>query len=105
MYIFYKVLFSAKIILFSLAICFNLLYTIRGAKKYKSIQHIVYIEEVREGGVIVEQAYRGFLGTAWKEQIDVRDFIQQNYTPYEGDETFLAGATARTEALNRKYEE
>lgn len=52
----------------------------------------------------MEQAYRGFLGTAWKEQIDVRDFIQQNYTPYEGDESFLAGATARTEALNRKYD-
>ncbi|WP_407058057.1 hypothetical protein, partial [Klebsiella variicola] len=31
-------------------------------------------------------------GTAWQTQIDVRDFIQHNYTPYEGDESFLAPA-------------
>ncbi|MGB8601719.1 MAG: formate C-acetyltransferase [Rhizomicrobium sp.] len=40
-----------------------------------------------------------FLGTVWKNEIDVRDFIQQNYTPYEGDESFLAPATERTKAL------
>lgn len=45
----------------------------------------------------------GFLGGAWTERIDVRDFIQRNYTPYEGDAGFLAGATARTKALNEKY--
>ncbi|WP_062519883.1 formate C-acetyltransferase [Demequina silvatica] len=41
-------------------------------------------------------AWRGFTTGAWCDGIDVRDFIQKNYTPYEGDDTFLAGATART---------
>ena len=35
----------------------------------------------------------------WCESIDVRDFIQQNYTPYDGDESFLADATERTQQL------
>ncbi|MGC6745532.1 hypothetical protein ACP0HM_18445 [Escherichia coli] len=34
-----------------------------------------------------------FKGTDWKNEINVRDFIQHNYTPYEGDESFLAEAT------------
>jgi len=37
-----------------------------------------------------------FQGFTWKREINVRDFIQTNYTPYEGDETFLAGPTDRT---------
>ena len=32
----------------------------------------------------------------WTHEIDVRDFIQKNYTPYTGDESFLSGATERT---------
>lgn len=44
-------------------------------------------------------AWRDFKGTDWKEKVDVRDFIQNNYTPYEGDDSFLAGPTARTEQL------
>jgi len=43
--------------------------------------------------------WRGFHGTVWRERIDVRDFIQDNYTPYEGDAAFLAPATERTVAL------
>jgi len=41
----------------------------------------------------------GFEGRLWKEQIDVRDFIQNNYTPYDGDESFLAGPTEATDKL------
>src|SRR5262245_60534237 len=41
-------------------------------------------------------AWRGFLPGAWQSRLDVRDFIQRNYTPYEGDASFLAGATDRT---------
>ena len=37
-----------------------------------------------------------FKGFTWKREINVRDFIQNNYTPYEGDESFLAGPTERT---------
>ncbi|MFI6639363.1 formate C-acetyltransferase [Streptomyces sp. NPDC050504] len=44
-------------------------------------------------------AWEGFEGGRWREAIDVRDFVQRNYTPYEGDGSFLAGPTARTTAL------
>ncbi len=42
---------------------------------------------------------RAFAPGDWTETIDVRDFIQRNYTPYDGDSTFLSGATERTEAV------
>ncbi|MFF5955779.1 formate C-acetyltransferase [Streptomyces luteogriseus] len=45
------------------------------------------------------EAWRGFVGTGWREHVDVRDFIQANYTPCEGDSTFLAGPTERTLAV------
>ncbi|WP_345656485.1 formate C-acetyltransferase [Streptomyces siamensis] len=41
-------------------------------------------------------AWRGFAGTGWREHIDVRAFIQANYTPYEGEASFLTGPTDRT---------
>ena len=41
-------------------------------------------------------AWEGFVTGPWTEDIDVRDFIQRNYTPYEGDASFLAGATDKT---------
>ena len=44
-------------------------------------------------------AWEGFLGGAWQNEINVRDFIQNNYTPYEGDASFLAPATERTNKL------
>ena len=47
-------------------------------------------------------AWRNFNGDLWKEDIDVRDFIQKNYTPYDGDESFLEGPTdATTELWNQ----
>ena len=48
------------------------------------------------------EAWEGFKGQTWKDEINVRDFIQQNYTPYEGDGAFLAGATERTNKLMGK---
>ncbi|PVZ83204.1 formate C-acetyltransferase [Serratia sp. S1B] len=47
-------------------------------------------------------AWQGFKGITWKEEINVRDFIQHNYTLYEGDETFLAEATPATRTLWEK---
>ena len=44
-------------------------------------------------------AWRAFVMGPWQDGIDVRDFIQRNYTPYEGDASFLQGATARTSAI------
>jgi len=46
-------------------------------------------------------AWDGFRGGLWRDAVDVRDFIQQNYTPYEGDGAFLAGPTERTTAVWR----
>ena len=43
-------------------------------------------------------AWAGFVSGPWQDGIDVRDFIQRNYTPYAGDDAFLAGPTARTHA-------
>ncbi|MFD5818604.1 formate C-acetyltransferase [Streptomyces sp. NPDC127038] len=50
----------------------------------------------------VRSAWDGFRGGLWRDEINVRDFIQQNYTPYEGDSSFLAGPTERTTAVWKK---
>ena len=46
-----------------------------------------------------QKAWRGFREGLWQKEIDVRDFIQQNYQPFEGDESFLAPATDRTKQI------
>lgn len=46
-----------------------------------------------------QKAWAGFKPGAWQTEVNLRDFIQTNYTPYEGDESFLADATAATTAL------
>ena len=53
----------------------------------------------------MQDAWRGFKRHRWSDSIDVRDFIQNNYTPYTGDESFLCGPTKRTTDLNEKYNE
>ncbi|MCL1950076.1 MAG: formate C-acetyltransferase [Turicibacter sp.] len=45
------------------------------------------------------EAWNGFKGTTWQEKIDVRDFIQENITVYEGDDSFLTGPTEATNQL------
>ena len=45
------------------------------------------------------EGWDGFKGNTWKEEVNVRDFIQNNYTAYDGDESFLAGPTAATSKL------
>lgn len=54
---------------------------------------------------IFTDAWSGFSGSQWKEEINVRDFIQNNYTPYEGDESFLSTATEATTKLWEKVME
>ncbi len=46
----------------------------------------------------------GFHGEAWKKCIDVQDFIHQNVASYEGDDSFLMGATERTPTFDAKAE-
>lgn len=48
---------------------------------------------------VKQEAWKGFKGRTWKTEINIRDFIQQNYTPYDGDETFLEDPTQATEDL------
>lgn len=48
-------------------------------------------------------AWEGFKGGAWQDEINVRDFIQNNYTPYEGDASFLVPATERTSKMMDKF--
>ena len=51
------------------------------------------------------EQWQGFSGRKWKEGVDVRDFIQNNYKPYDGDESFLAGPTEATDKLWGKLQE
>ncbi|MBS1210210.1 MAG: pflB [Proteobacteria bacterium] len=53
----------------------------------------------------VAHAWRGFKAGEWQHAIDLRSFIQSNLTPYEGDDSFLAPATARTTAIWNKLSE
>ncbi len=51
------------------------------------------------------EQWNGFTPGVWQEEINVRDFIQRNYTPYTGDDTFLTEATPRTRALMGRLQE
>ncbi len=49
--------------------------------------------------MLEKQEWNGFLGRKWKQEINVRDFIQENYKPYDGDESFLVEPTEATDKL------
>lgn len=51
------------------------------------------------------EQYEGFKGDKWKKEIDVKQFILDNYTEYTGDDSFLASPTEKTKRLNDKYQE
>ena len=55
--------------------------------------------------VLENKAWEGFDGRLWKEECNVRDFIQKNYHPYDGDEKFLQGPTEATNKLWGKVQE
>lgn len=48
---------------------------------------------------MLKKEWAGFTPGVWEREINVRDFIQKNYTPYDGDDTFLAGPTQNTSDL------
>ena len=50
-------------------------------------------------------AWESFKSGIWETEINVRDFIQKNYTPYDGDGSFLTKATPRTTALREKFDQ
>ncbi len=70
-------------------------------KRWRS--HFDYRE--REESFMEHKNWTGFAGESWKNSIDVRAFIQDNYTFYDGDEKFLSGPTERTAKLLEKFEE
>lgn len=51
------------------------------------------------------EQYEGFKGDKWKNEMDVKQFILDNYTEYTGDDSFLASPTEKTKRLNDKYQE
>lgn len=55
--------------------------------------------------MLENRAWNGFDGRIWKMECNVRDFIQNNYTPYDGDENFLEGPTEATDILWGKLQE
>ena len=55
--------------------------------------------------LLQNEEWKGFEGRLWKEECNVRDFIQNNYEPYDGDESFLADATDATNKLWGRLQE
>lgn len=53
----------------------------------------------------MRQEWRGFKGSKWTDEVNIRDFVQNNYTAYDGDESFLAGPTDATNTLWGKLQE
>ena len=53
----------------------------------------------------IRNEWRGFKGVKWLDEVNVRDFIQNNYTQYDGDESFLTGPTEATNILWGKLQE
>lgn len=52
----------------------------------------------------MKEQWQGFKGGKWQDEVDVRDFIQNNYKPYDGDESFLEGPTESTNTLWEKLQ-
>ena len=63
--------------------------------------NIIYI---KEDNIMKHNNWNGFNPGVWQDEINVRDFIQTNYTAYDGDASFLAGATPRTQSLMKKIQ-
>ena len=59
---------------------------------------------VKTNADVFEKAWEGFKGTDWKEKASVSRFVQANYTPYDGDESFLAPATERSLKIKKIIE-
>ena len=49
--------------------------------------------------MLQKEQWQGFNGRIWREEINLREFIQDNYTPYDGDASFLEAPTEATDAL------
>jgi len=70
-----------------------------------SVGKVIIVKENLFSRPEMAEAWAGFKAGRWSETVDVRDFIQSNYNPYYGDESFLAGPTARTAGLWKRVSE
>jgi formate C-acetyltransferase len=59
---------------------------------------------LKHAGEQQKNAWRGVAPGSWQTRVNVREFIQRNYTPYEGDASFLAGPTERTKGIWEKLQ-
>lgn len=60
----------------------------------------IFGQNLKEDNMMIQkEQWNGFEGRLWKEEVNVRDFIQNNYTPYEGDSSFLSDPTEATDKL------
>jgi formate C-acetyltransferase len=73
----------------------------KAAKPLKPVK-LAKTAKPKDAGGAPETAWDGFSAGLWQSEINVRDFIQVNYTPYDGDESFLSTATARTKKIWKK---
>jgi len=64
-----------------------------------NVLYFNFIKNYFLGGLYMFTQWNGFKGKTWKKEVNVRDFIQTNYTPYEGDASFLTDATEATNKL------
>ncbi len=68
-------------------------------------QRYINLIFLKKGNTIMFEQWNGFKGTKWVDEVNVRDFIQHNYTQYEGDESFLACPTEATDKLWARLQE
>ncbi|HEX6735097.1 MAG TPA: formate C-acetyltransferase [Azonexus sp.] len=74
------------------------------SRRFELAQWLLNYEETTMQAAKVESAWRKFAGNSWKADIDVRDFIVQNVTPYAGGPEFLAAPSERTQAVWSKLQ-
>lgn len=74
--------------------------TVRASENRMSFLFRLYMERID----VIMQQWRNFKGETWKNEINLRDFIRNNYTPYEGDGSFLQKATERTISAKNRVE-
>ena len=61
--------------------------------------HVCYVSNIPKKHTYLSNGLERFLGSKWTDEVNVRDFIQNNYTQYDDDESFLAAPTSATHLL------
>src|SRR5687767_853382 len=78
---------------------------VKGAAAKGGVDKETAAKEAAAREALVKKAWRGFQPGLWQRDVNVRWFIQRNYTPYDGDGKFLAPATERTKGIWKKLED